>query len=635
MECSSPLAAIQQHAQPAPPWALRRDLPGSRHVLSSHSLGANNFNFKDLSVKKSSNSDYFGLKSARGSSPTASLAADLSQNFHIDQSPQLPTPRRSLFTASALSQWESRGEFNWDNCGRLDLSLAWFPSLISEPVAEGATTPPIRVEGVTTPPIPSSSPSFGPDSMDISPLPHKAPHSFVTQVPLPSPTPESTPHDEDMLSPCSPAPTNPLVEVKPPVNNAADRRKPPFPRPSLSRAKGYSSNAVYNRAKAVENQLPPFQFGAGSYGTSTSSSLSLAECFTESPPSEKNSMFNVMPMGPPRPRQPHFGSSSSIRANGSPSAGCIRKPGGPAPRPRKQFRRSLSMFEHPGDVMKAENTEPACSGLQSIMDIDDTHKLQLPHFTPEGEPDSLPRIDKATLIDVMDGRYGHMFEQTMVVDCRFEYEYDGGHIQGAVNFNDKEALAKHLFTQSVAKTLLVFHCEYSAHRAPMMAKFVRQRDRALNDHQYPKLTYPEVYILDGGYSAFFGQHRMRCFPQNYVEMGSKEHEQDCERGMGRLRHRSKLHRAQTFAFGSHQLQQQQGHDDSPTGAVMSRADAYGRGAGNGGAARESVEVVRRAEGFQRSNTATPSAPCFGLGESNRAGGESSSSRLPTRRMASY
>lgn len=29
--------------------------------------------------------DYFKLKPVRGSSPTASLAADLSQNFHIDR----------------------------------------------------------------------------------------------------------------------------------------------------------------------------------------------------------------------------------------------------------------------------------------------------------------------------------------------------------------------------------------------------------------------------------------------------------------------------------------------------------------------------------------------------------------------
>jgi M-phase inducer tyrosine phosphatase len=45
-------------------------------------LNPNNFNFKDLSMKKAHGADYFNVK---GSSPTASLAADLSQNFHIDQ----------------------------------------------------------------------------------------------------------------------------------------------------------------------------------------------------------------------------------------------------------------------------------------------------------------------------------------------------------------------------------------------------------------------------------------------------------------------------------------------------------------------------------------------------------------------
>jgi len=34
---------------------------------------------------KKTTPDYFTLRPARGSSPTASLAADLSSNFHIDQ----------------------------------------------------------------------------------------------------------------------------------------------------------------------------------------------------------------------------------------------------------------------------------------------------------------------------------------------------------------------------------------------------------------------------------------------------------------------------------------------------------------------------------------------------------------------
>lgn len=84
MEFSSPLAAMQP---PPRPWGCGRDIPNSRpRHAPSKSYGGGNFNFRDLSMKKS-NPDYFTLKTApvRGSSPTASLAADLSQNFHIDQ----------------------------------------------------------------------------------------------------------------------------------------------------------------------------------------------------------------------------------------------------------------------------------------------------------------------------------------------------------------------------------------------------------------------------------------------------------------------------------------------------------------------------------------------------------------------
>ena len=49
--------------------------------------GPSNFNFKDMSMHhhKPAAKDYFSLRPARGSSPTASLTADLDANFHIDQ----------------------------------------------------------------------------------------------------------------------------------------------------------------------------------------------------------------------------------------------------------------------------------------------------------------------------------------------------------------------------------------------------------------------------------------------------------------------------------------------------------------------------------------------------------------------
>ena len=125
------------------------------------------------------------------------------------------------------------------------------------------------------------------------------------------------------------------------------------------------------------------------------------------------------------------------------------------------------MFEHPGDLLKQEKAALSVACLDSIMDIDDPPRLRLPYFNSDEE--SLPRITKDTMVDVLDGKYGQNYERSIIIDCRFEYEYEGGHIEGAINVNDKDRLATQLFeTTQPGNTLLIFHCEYSAHRAPIM-----------------------------------------------------------------------------------------------------------------------------------------------------------------------
>lgn len=194
--------------------------------------------------------------------------------------------------------------------------------------------------------------------------------------------------------------------------------------------------------------------------------MSLDECFVSSPQQEKK-LPQIPVMGPPRPKQPLAGMLGHSRSSGSPIVGHIRKPSAPFQRPRKQFRRSLSMFERPAEVTKQDKPCRTAESLQSIMDVDDAHELRLPHFIQE--EDSLPRITKDTMINVLDGKYSEFYERSVVIDCRFEYEFNGGHIDGAVNYNDKEDLAGKLFEAlSPSRTLLIFHCEYSAHRAPIM-----------------------------------------------------------------------------------------------------------------------------------------------------------------------
>lgn len=88
MEYSSPLAAMRP--QPVPAWGGRKDLSGSRSMYHGcQTLSPNSFDFNTMSMhmarEKPRRPDYFSLRPVRGSSPTASLTADLDANFHIDK----------------------------------------------------------------------------------------------------------------------------------------------------------------------------------------------------------------------------------------------------------------------------------------------------------------------------------------------------------------------------------------------------------------------------------------------------------------------------------------------------------------------------------------------------------------------
>jgi hypothetical protein len=237
----------------------------------------------------------------------------------------------------------------------------------------------------------------------------------------------------------------------------------------MNRLKNYSTNTVSFKSQE-QHPLPPFRFGSGVESPASVSSMSLDECFTASPPQERKMFSNAL-LAASKPKSFSIHPSVS-RANGSPLAASIRKPIGPTARRPTKFRRSLSMYESPADVMNQKEDKEAYtpSTLQSVMDIDDAPILKLPHFTPENEPDSLPRITDSTFINILNGDVTHLYDEIVIVDCRFEYEYEGGHINGAINFCDKEQLAEKLFSTSEtsANTLLIFHCEYSAHRAPLM-----------------------------------------------------------------------------------------------------------------------------------------------------------------------
>ncbi|ESO86602.1 hypothetical protein LOTGIDRAFT_235386 [Lottia gigantea] len=134
-----------------------------------------------------------------------------------------------------------------------------------------------------------------------------------------------------------------------------------------------------------------------------------------------------------------------------------------------------------------------------------------------GKHKDLKSISPQTVEDLLNGKYPTIDNNYMILDCRYQYEYDGGHIQGAINTYIKDSIDNLLQLQDKPK-ILIFHCEFSSQRAPTLLRYLRSQDRLLNSDNYPSLYYPEVYILDGGYKAFYEQTQNLCEPCDYIQM---------------------------------------------------------------------------------------------------------------------
>ncbi|KAF9352623.1 cell division cycle- protein [Mortierella sp. NVP85] len=158
----------------------------------------------------------------------------------------------------------------------------------------------------------------------------------------------------------------------------------------------------------------------------------------------------------------------------------------------------------------------------------------LPHadFAPKPD-DTTKRISPQTVVDVLDGNYKSHYDLLYIIDCRFPYEFEGGHIRSAVNINTIDKLEELLLQPAITdkRVLLIFHCEFSCERGPRMARHLRNQDRTANAVHYPAVFYPEVYVMQGGYSGFFRENRSYCSPEAYVKMQDEKHSQEFEQHM--------------------------------------------------------------------------------------------------------
>ena len=194
-----------------------------------------------------------------------------------------------------------------------------------------------------------------------------------------------------------------------------------------------------------------------------------------------------------------------------------------------------------------------------------------------------PLVDSRLLAAALERGIKH---RLVVIDCRYFYEYEGGHIRGAINVSSP-LVADHLFKtrkdlmfderfldlllstegrevsiediermaaccatdrlgldagirprakttgQSPAKRnsgakvagdddfklavsqvvpVIILHCEFSSQRGPNIFRHIRSVDRGYN--RYPELSFPQLFVLKGGYEVFVREFGNACSPNN-------------------------------------------------------------------------------------------------------------------------
>jgi hypothetical protein len=187
---------------------------------------------------------------------------------------------------------------------------------------------------------------------------------------------------------------------------------------------------------------------------------------------------------------------------------------------------SRSMSETELNIMKS------CQLKEDTEDIlpDSSRLYALPGMPGGGKHPSLRSISCDTLAEVnslrppayltlppqvLRNEHSDKIRSYRIVDCRYKYEFVGGHIQQAENWQhgeDEEFLAAFLgdtpleaappsydsATHDAAaeqrRDILVFHCEFSSHRGPDFCKKLRERDRSLNKVSRGKNS--DVYFFD-------------------------------------------------------------------------------------------------------------------------------------------
>lgn len=98
----------------------------------------------------------------------------------------------------------------------------------------------------------------------------------------------------------------------------------------------------------------------------------------------------------------------------------------------------------------------------------------LPLLTNSKHQD-LKSISCHVLAQVLNGHYKNVIESVVIVDCRYPYEFEGGHIQTAMNLYTQEQVLNSFVSNNSndpetnsKRQIMIFHCEFSSERGPSL-----------------------------------------------------------------------------------------------------------------------------------------------------------------------
>lgn len=95
----------------------------------------------------------------------------------------------------------------------------------------------------------------------------------------------------------------------------------------------------------------------------------------------------------------------------------------------------------------------------------------------DGRHQDLKSISVHTMAKLLRGAYDSEVNSIRVIDCRYPYEFEGGHIAGAENLYTHDEIAKTLVNSKTdmakiepepKRNIIIFHCEFSSERGPKL-----------------------------------------------------------------------------------------------------------------------------------------------------------------------